>query len=77
MIWTSGTDLAEEGTWIWMSTGMPFNVTYFYSPQPDNTQLDCVTENCLTVGYKKTERCLYWNDHLCSFKYPFICENKS
>jgi len=33
--WTSGSDEAEEGHWIWTATGQPFQFHYWSSGQPD------------------------------------------
>ncbi|XP_044748047.1 C-type lectin 37Db-like [Coccinella septempunctata] len=70
--WTSGSDLGEEGQFVWLSTGKPFNYTYWASPQPDN---DRNMENCLGF-WKIGDKTYIWNDMPCTDNFHFICEKK-
>lgn len=67
--WLDGTDLAEEGTWMWMSADVKIGYSNWKSMQPDNFK---GAENCLEIISDPTES--HWNDALCTFKHGFICE---
>ncbi|XP_045479170.1 perlucin-like [Harmonia axyridis] len=68
--WTSGSDLGEEGKFVWLSTGKYLNYTNWSPPQPDNSGK---IENCLELW--KIDRYI-WNDIPCTNQYNFICEMK-
>jgi len=76
--WTSGTDLAKEGEWMWMSTGQSFTFNDFVAPQPDNNNNGnaCGTEDCLALAFSGSLQCMYWIDSQCTVKYRFLCETK-
>ncbi|XP_035701782.1 uncharacterized protein LOC110863619 isoform X2 [Folsomia candida] len=76
--WTSGTDAASEGNFVWETTGLP--VTQFYpvgNNQPDNGA-GGIVENC--IGLRK----IYppnpvlpaheMNDEQCALLYYSICD---
>lgn len=70
--WTSGTDLANESTFVWFSTGKPVasGFTDWHSGQPS----DCTsTENCIDIYVNGGE--LSWYDSDCNQAYYFICED--
>ncbi|KAL3271946.1 hypothetical protein HHI36_022416 [Cryptolaemus montrouzieri] len=69
-IYTSGSDLGEEGNFIWLSTGKPLNFTYWSPPQPDNAGKN---EHCVEI-WKLAENNYFWNDIPCTASYYFICE---
>ncbi|KAL3285470.1 hypothetical protein HHI36_000002 [Cryptolaemus montrouzieri] len=72
-LWTSGSDLGEEGTFVWLSTGKGLNFTYWGNGQPDNAGND---ENCLEI-WKFDGKTYAWNDRSCMFDAHFICELKN
>ncbi|XP_052860567.1 perlucin-like [Anopheles cruzii] len=71
--WIAGTDLGNEGVFVWISTNQPvgFRTGYSdYAPnQPDNAGGN---ENCLEIG---REGALSWNDAPCDAKHRYICEH--
>ncbi|XP_045479164.1 lectin subunit alpha-like [Harmonia axyridis] len=70
--WTSGTDLGEEGKFVWLSTGKYFTFTYWSYPQPDNAGK--LGEDCVEI-WKLPDRWA-WNDNKCTIEFHFICEMK-
>ncbi|XP_058463979.1 clotting factor G beta subunit-like [Malaya genurostris] len=68
----AGTDLGNEGQFVWISTNKPvgYLTGYFnYSPgQPDNAGGN---ENCLEIGRWGG---VVWNDVPCDWKQRYICE---
>ncbi|XP_044749806.1 C-type lectin 37Da-like [Coccinella septempunctata] len=68
--WTSGSDLGEEGHFVWLATGKSLNYTYWSPPQPDNAGK---IENCLEI-WKLGDKHYVWNDIPCTNAYNFICE---
>ncbi|EFA12925.2 uncharacterized protein tfc [Tribolium castaneum] len=72
--WTSGTDLAEEGHFFWMSTGRPITFTNWNAGEPNNFQYENgEEENCLEL-WNRDGKGLKWNDSPCSFETYFVCE---
>ncbi|KAL3268580.1 hypothetical protein HHI36_007688 [Cryptolaemus montrouzieri] len=69
-VWTSGTDLAEKGSFTWLSTGKALNFTYWGAGQPDNVQ---GIEHCLEI-YKYPNFNYSWNDIPCTETHNFVCE---
>ncbi|XP_011206597.2 C-type lectin 37Db isoform X2 [Bactrocera dorsalis] len=66
--WFGGTDLAEEGRYVSLSTGRPMIYTKFAAGQPDNYQ----EEDCLHL--QAFNNIFYMNDYPCTGDgYP-ICE---
>ncbi|XP_045479161.1 perlucin-like isoform X2 [Harmonia axyridis] len=70
--WTSGTDMGEEGSFVWLSTGRPLNFTSWCNGQPDNGGKN---EHCLAIQRLGVENYV-WNDRSCLDEYNFICEVK-
>lgn len=70
-----GTDLGNEGHFVWISTNKPIGYLtgYFnYSPgQPDNTDGN---EDCLEIGRWGG---VVWNDIHCDWRQRYICEHVS
>ena len=67
--WLGGNDIEEEGVWIWISNGERMNmdqfwITVFLSPDNSNDQ-----EHCLEMWGTG------FNDQVCSYTRPVICEN--
>jgi hypothetical protein len=72
--WTSGTDLADEGHFFWMSTGRPITFTNWNAGEPNNFQYENgEEENCLEL-WNRDGKGLKWNDSPCSFETYFVCE---
>ncbi|KAL3288921.1 hypothetical protein HHI36_003366 [Cryptolaemus montrouzieri] len=71
-VWTSGTDLAEEGKFVWLSTGQPFNFTDWAANEPDNSGSieDCVQ---IVLGASHSKQYV-WVDTICDELSYFICE---
>ncbi|XP_019868852.1 C-type lectin 37Db isoform X4 [Aethina tumida] len=72
--WTSGTDLADEGHFFWMSTGRPITFTNWNAGEPNNFEYENgEQENCLEL-WNRDGKGLKWNDSPCSFETYFVCE---
>ncbi|XP_073968711.1 C-type lectin mosGCTL-7-like isoform X2 [Rhodnius prolixus] len=72
--WVSGTDLAEEGQFFWMSTGRPITFTNWNVGEPNNFRYENgEEENCLEL-WDRDGKGLKWNDSACSFETYFVCE---
>ncbi|CAG9824202.1 unnamed protein product [Phaedon cochleariae] len=75
--WTSGTDLAVEGNFFWMSTGRPITFTNWNAGEPNNFEYENgEQENCLEL-WNRDGKGLKWNDSPCSFETYFVCEVQS
>lgn len=73
-MWISGTDLREEGKFVWMSTGKPFQYNNFGSGQPDNWGN---REHCVHLWPNQTNTSeVTWNDWECTQKLSYVCEDK-
>ncbi|XP_045460915.1 cell wall protein DAN4-like [Harmonia axyridis] len=71
-IWTSGTDLAKEGKFIWLSTGKPFDYTAWGPNQPDNFGS---IEDCVQIIMRPLFSDYFaWEDVFCDLPSSFICE---
>ncbi|XP_050090739.1 ladderlectin-like [Anopheles aquasalis] len=70
--WIGGTDLGQEGSWIWFSTELPVGYqtgyTNWYTGEPNNYGGN---ENCLDIGRKDA---VGWFDANCEWKQKFVCE---
>ncbi|EJY57928.1 AAEL011612-PA [Aedes aegypti] len=72
--WTSGTDLAEEGSFFWISNGRPLSFTNWNAGEPNNFRYENgEEEHCLEL-WNRDGKGLKWNDTPCSFETYFICE---
>jgi hypothetical protein len=65
--WTSGSDEANEGQWIWTSTQENITVTNWRNNQPDGGK----KENCLYLHSRDEFK---WGDWMCNLSQYFICE---
>nr|AQX37241.1 LL6 [Spodoptera exigua] len=75
--WTSGTDLAEEGSFFWMANGRPLTFVNWNAGEPNNFRYENgEEENCLEL-WNRDDKGLKWNDSPCSFETFFICEVRS
>ncbi|XP_052229367.1 perlucin-like [Dreissena polymorpha] len=70
--WTDGTDKDTEGTWIWDTTGEPFEVTDWYPGEPNQHEHN---EDCLTFYLGRYD--YHWNDNHCDLPKGFICEKET
>ena len=72
--WTSGTDNKTQGRWVWESTGLDVEASYWGNGQPDNAGRN---EHCLELnsagGWNRRGR-VGWNDDECRKLYSAICE---
>jgi len=72
--WTSGSDLGEEGKFIWMATGKAVSYTHWNAGEPNNYEYDNgEKEHCLEM-WDRDGKGLGWNDTPCSFETFFICQ---
>lgn len=72
--WSSGTDQAEEGKFVWLSTGRPLTYENWNSGEPNNFEYENgVGEHCLEL-WNRDGKGLKWNDTPCSFESYFVCE---
>lgn len=72
--WTGGTDLAEEGSFFWMSSGRPIVFTNWNAGEPNNFKYENgEEEHCLEL-WNRDGKGLKWNDSPCSFETYFVCE---
>lgn len=72
--WTSGSDLGEEGKFIWMGTGKAISYTNWNAGEPNNFEYDNgEKEHCLEM-WDRDGKGLAWNDTPCSFETFFICQ---
>lgn len=63
-VWVAATDIGQEGSWVWATTGLQVTSSRWRSP-PDNYM---GMENCAQVTMSG------WNDCYCSNELPFFCE---
>lgn len=62
--WVGGTDIAKQGKWKWISTGLPLNFTNWSRGEPGNAHEHCIC-------YDKPSA---WHDYPCDSKFAFICK---
>lgn len=65
LVWLGGTDMHEEGKWVW-SSGSSFNFSNFFSTKAINI----AAEDCLYMYGDYGQ----WNDYYCNHRYDFVCE---
>uniref|UniRef100_A0A1B6FE09 C-type lectin domain-containing protein n=1 Tax=Cuerna arida TaxID=1464854 RepID=A0A1B6FE09_9HEMI len=70
LFWTAGTDLAREGEWYWMTTGLPIDSFLdWHTSQPNNYEN---REHCLCFECVDKK----WHDFDCKqLVAPFVCES--
>jgi len=72
--WTSGTDQAEEGSFVWFGNGKPITFTNWNAGEPNNFKYENgEEEHCLEL-WNRDGKGLKWNDTPCSFETYFACE---
>lgn len=62
--WIGGTDIAKQGQWKWLSTGLGMNFTNWSRGEPGNPNEHCTC-------YDKPSA---WHDYPCDSKFAFICK---
>ena len=67
-VWLGGSDVDNEGAWIWMYSKRPLVFTAWKKDEPNN---DGGRGHCLHL-YKSVD--YLWNDLSCDRKLAFICE---
>lgn len=74
--WTSGTKLGNDDDYQWLSIGKPVKFTDWGHGQPSNSSRENQNESCIHICRvtRGSRVALKWNDHLCSAKLYFICE---
>lgn len=70
--WLGGSDLENEGVWVWTTSGRYFSVTDWHTrtirePNNRNGNEHCLELNNI-LGYE-------WNDDNCLKRNKYICEN--
>ncbi|XP_055301157.1 macrophage mannose receptor 1-like [Sitodiplosis mosellana] len=73
--WTSGSRTNNNGTYVW-GNGQPLTFTDWENGVPDNLHAHTGygQEECIELkGY----HILKWNDHLCSYRLYYICEENT
>ncbi|CAC5404891.1 BCAN [Mytilus coruscus] len=72
-LWLDGTDITNEGKWVWYTTGQPIGYFNWSPGQPDH-YFGVHGENCMDYG---PEYNMQWNDAPChnnSRKHNVLCE---
>ncbi|XP_017773269.1 PREDICTED: C-type lectin 37Da-like [Nicrophorus vespilloides] len=69
-VWTSATDLSVEGSFLWMSTGLPMNVDKWLPKEPNNA---ANSEHCM--AFRNEGDTIGFNDNKCWTENYFICES--
>jgi hypothetical protein len=68
--WLGGIDKAEEGTWIWSSSGSPLGYTNWNKGEPNDLK---GKEDCMEILGDGAKNGL-WNDMPCSQSLRSVCE---
>lgn len=73
--WTSGSDLAKECHFAWMTNGRPFEFTDWGNGEPNKyPHPGGEKENCVQFLYNEDSQEYKWNDSICNYEYFFICQ---
>ncbi|XP_053694883.1 C-type lectin 37Da-like [Sabethes cyaneus] len=72
--WIGGTDLADEGVFIWTATGERVSYSNWGPSEPNNHNGN---EHCMQLAYIPAEGYHWtWNDNVCNGQsLYFVCEN--
>lgn len=68
--WTSGNDLADEGNFMWMPNGQPFDYTNWGTDEPSKRK---ESYDCVELFRRKNG--LTWKTCECTENHFFICES--
>ncbi|XP_060562438.1 CD209 antigen-like protein C [Ruditapes philippinarum] len=72
--WTSGNDLAVEGTWVWgYPEGIPMTTTDWFRGEPNNHWYDGREEDCVAL-WGHDSHAYQWNDQPCDIQDFYICK---
>lgn len=71
-VWLGGTDVAEEGKWVWQSTGTLFAYSAWDTAnrQPNNWN----NQDCLSL-HRPYDKLTWWDDS-CARSHYYICERE-
>lgn len=69
--WTGGTDAVVENNWIWSMTGKPITTFKSWRTGEPNNNDKGMGEDCLEFIRLQSKT---WNDAVCNYTQPFICE---
>lgn len=70
--WIGASDLAREGSFVWMGTGKPVAYSNWRSSEPNDGNGN---EDCVVIAYRPSVKYWWnWNDFNCSEGISFICE---
>ncbi|CAG9860857.1 unnamed protein product [Phyllotreta striolata] len=70
--WTSGTRMAGNIAWMWLSNGEQFSYTNWRPNQPSDFNQICVAINAANNGKEKWN--YKWSDIECERKHYFVCK---
>ncbi|KAH3844855.1 C-type lectin domain family 4 member M-like isoform X2 [Dreissena polymorpha] len=68
--WVGGSDIENEGTWIWMASMTPLSYAKWEAGEPNSDHNS--DENCIDIRPGK----LGWNDERCYLVQNYICEGE-
>ncbi|XP_061183036.1 C-type lectin mannose-binding isoform-like [Saccostrea echinata] len=75
--WVGGTDMLEEGEWIWFPGNTPLTYTDWLSTEPDNQLHSSLEkEHCMSLS-PSVYGSYKWSDEICSKHLFFICERNA
>lgn len=69
-VWLGGTDLATEGTWLWVTPEV-MTYTNWRTGEPNNGGTSGIPENCMVI---ESDTAGTWDDRPCTRSYPALCE---
>lgn len=74
--WTSGNDLAVNGTYFWLSTGANFQFEHWKPGEPSHQSPGGQEEHCVEIvrSSASINETLIWNDRQCALEDYVICE---
>ena len=64
-VWLGSSDVATEGSFVWLSNGDALTYTRWETGQPNNYR----NQDCVVFNFK-----LDWNDAPCSNRRNYICQ---
>ncbi|CAG9837404.1 unnamed protein product [Diabrotica balteata] len=70
--WSSGSRIANDDDWIWLTTGWPIKVFNWGDGEPNNKGKK---ERCISLYYRHYQNG-WWNDENCDNELGVICETK-
>ncbi|XP_034236316.1 C-type lectin mannose-binding isoform-like [Thrips palmi] len=70
--WIGASDLAQQGKYVWMSTGEPVVYSNWLAGEPNHLTENGEVEHCVHLW--EQSHGFTWNDKICSTLFNFICE---